>query len=156
MGGDGRRADVDSDTRGTIGVAGVHRADGGAVAHGHGDRVVAILCCRGEQGEHAGVDLARRDVEVAGERVDDLLAEPADLSTEFGRWQFDVVQPDHRVDLEVAEVDRLAHDLAMHLARCGNLDDHVAAYLRRTAEALSVADRPSTGVAVLGRGPTGQ
>ena len=51
--------------------------------------------------------------------------------------EFDVVQTHERVDLDVAHVDGLPHDLLMHLAGRGDLDFEVAADLCCTTEALA-------------------
>ena len=65
------------------------------------------------------------------------------------------MQSHQRVDFDVAEIDRLADDLLVHLACRRDLDDDVTAHLRCAAETLTVEDRAAPGVVLFGRGPTG-
>ena len=64
--------------------------------------------------------------------------------------QLEVVKRDHRVDLDRAQIDGLAHDLAMHLALGGHVDHDVGQNNGLAAQAMSVGERPSSLVADLG------
>jgi hypothetical protein len=65
------------------------------------------------------------------------------------------MQPYQRVDLDIAEIDRLTDNLLVHLACCRNLDDKVTGHLCCAAETLPVEYWASPGVFRFGRSPTG-
>ena len=62
---------------------------------------------------------------------------------------FDVVQADDRVQLDLARIGILAHDLAMDLAAGRNVHDHVALHERRAGKTVTGRQPPPARVALL-------
>ncbi len=73
-------------------------------------------------------------------------ARSPDRRRELGRCHLDVVEPDDRVDLEVPDLDALAHDLAMDLALRRHVDERVAVETRRAAQAAVRGEPVDPGV----------
>jgi hypothetical protein len=83
------------------------------------------------------------------------ILEPAQIArrvVHVGRLDLDVMQADHRVDLDVVRLGRLAHDLAVHLAVRRNVDDPVAQNLGPARQAPAGRQRLGPAVFLLDRG----
>jgi hypothetical protein len=123
--GDGGGADVEGDPDGDVAEAGPHRGDGGAVVDRHGHRPPPRPQRGLEPADHVGVGVQAGQPPLGL----DGLQQPrqvAGLRAEGGRLDLDVVQPHHRVQLDVAGLGLLAHDLAVELAVGWHVDDQVA------------------------------
>ena len=134
--GDRRRADVDRDAERPVVEAGPDRDDLGAVMDRHRHGVVALLERGLERADDAEVGPQVRQAPLALERLLEA-GEVAGRRGELGLRHLDVVEADHRVDAQLAQLEALAHDLAVDLALRRNIDDDVAADVRRAAEATA-------------------
>ncbi len=132
--GDGGRSDVDGHAVGSVVEAGPDAADGPSIVDGHGHLVVARGQGRLEGTDHLEVGLEAGQVPLLGEGVH----QPGQVARGRGELRLgdlDVVQPDDRIDLEVAHVEALAHDLAVDLALGRDVDQDVALDGRCAAQA---------------------
>ena len=59
---------------------------------------------------------------------------------ELGRLDLDVVEPDDRIEVEVADVEALADDLAVDLALGRDVDDEVAPDVGHAAQPAAVGE----------------
>ena len=126
---DRRRPDVDGHAEHPLLEPRPYGADGAPVVHRDGDRVVAALEGRLELAEDVEVGVQAVERPLATER----LLEPGEVAAgglERRPLDLDVVEPDDRVDLEVADREALADDLLVDLALGRDVDDGVAPDLR--------------------------
>ena len=125
MAGDRGRADIDRHAERPVVEARPDAGQPAAVVDRHGDLVVARLERGLERPDDVEVGLEPGQAPLGLERI----VQPGEVARrrgELGRGHLDVVEPDDRVDLEVADVDALAHDLAMDLALRRHVDQRVA------------------------------
>ena len=146
--GDRRRADVDRDAVGLVVEPGPDAGDRRAC---RGPRPSRRTCPASSAGWSARITWrsASRSVELplALERH----LEPVEVAgrrRELGRLDLDVMEPDDRVEVEVADVEALPDDLAVDLALGRDVDDDVAPEVGRAAEPPLVGE--ALAVAVLG------
>src|SRR6185295_1755475 len=112
--------------------------DRGAVMDRDRDPVVARLERGLEVANHAEVRLEALDAPLPGERGGQSGEVAAGLG-QLGLLDLDLVQPDDRIDDEVAHGHALAHDLAVDLALRRHVDEDVALDVRTAAEAPTSA-----------------
>jgi hypothetical protein len=76
--------------------------------------------------------------------------------TEPGHGDIYVIEPDHRVDVDVDHLGTLPHYLSVHLALGRNVDDDVTEDPGRAAETMMFAERSPAPIGQLGRTGLGQ
>ncbi len=148
---DRRRADIDRHAVGLVAEARPHRDDGAVVMDRHGDLPFALA-----QGSLQGL----HDMEIAGEARElplslQRLVEPLQIArrrVHVGLGDLDIIEADRRIELDRHRLDRLAHDLAMDLARLRHVDDDVAEDRRRAGEAPPLVQPLALAVASLDLG----
>ena len=117
--------------------AGPDGGDHRLVVYSHGN-VPRALAQRGLQTrQDDGVTDQVSQVPLPGQRV----AEPLQVAARLehvGRLHFDVVEPRSRIELDVAVLGILAHDLSVHLALRRHIDDEIAPDHRLAAQAMVV------------------
>ena len=157
MTGDRRRPDVEGDPVGSVVIPRPHCGDLAPVVDGDGDAPV-------------GAGLTQRalqrldDVRVEDEILDSPLArerfsqpgEVAARGAEVGLLDLDEVEPDDRVDLDVAHVRFLAHDLLVHLALGWNVDHDVGEDPRGATEPATGGQGPIARIGLLDPAHGGQ
>ena len=124
--GDGGRADVDRDAVRGVDEAGPHRADPlrrRAPRRSPCARRAASAGC--SAASTAGRTSRSVEAPLLGERVEQP-AQLAAIGAELGGGHVDEVEAHDRIDHEIVERDRLAHDRPVHLARGGHVDHDVA------------------------------
>ena len=148
MRGDRRRADVDGHAECLVVKARPHGDDLGLAVHRRGHFPLALAqhglqCAQyrkiaGEPGEPPFLlERVHQAPQVAGRILHVRLL------------HFDVVQADDWIQLDLARIGILAHDLAMDLAAGRNVHDHVALHERRAGETVTGRQPPPARVALL-------
>jgi hypothetical protein len=134
--GDRRRADVHGHPEGLVMEAGPERDDLGSVVHRGGHLPLALAQQRLQRAEHVEVAGKILEVPFARERLEQA-AEVAGRVVHVRLCDLDVVQAHDGVQLDLARIGILAHDLAVDLAARRNVDDDVALHLRRAGEPMA-------------------
>ena len=130
---DRRGTDVDRHAEGLVTESRPHGDDLLAVVHRDGRLPLALAERRLQVAEHREVAGEARELPFTLER----LHQPAQVAGRIlhvGLAHFDVVQADDRVELDLARIGILAHDLAMHLAFGWNVDHDVRLHARGTGQ----------------------
>ena len=148
MRGDRRRADIDGHAECLVVEARPHGDDLGLAVHRHGHFPLALA-------QH-GLQFAQHR-KIAGEPGElPFLLERVHQAPQVAGWilhvrllHFDVVQADDRIQLDLARIGILAHDLAMDLAAGRNVHDHVALHERRAGKTVTGRQPPPARVALL-------
>ena len=130
---DGGRADVDGDAIGALGEARQDGDDVAALAQRHGCGPAALAKGLLQARERREIGMRIRDAPLFGERLLQA-AKVARRVLHVRLADFDIVQPDDRIDVDRVLLGALAHDLAVDLALRRHVDDELAANLGLAAE----------------------
>ena len=148
MRGDRRRADIDGHAECPVVEARPHGDDLGLAVHRHGHFPLALA--------QYGLQFAQHR-KIAGEPAElPFLLERVHQAPQVAGWilhvrllHLDVVQADDRVQLDLARIGILAHDLAMDLAAGRNVHDHVALHERRAGKTVTGRQPPPVRISLL-------
>jgi hypothetical protein len=137
MAGDGGRAHIEGHSEAAVVKPWPHRGDVGLVVDGDSDRRLSLDQGHLQVGEDSRIEPQPMELPFVLQG-DEKPALVAGRIPEYRLGDLDVEQPDHRVDVDGGDLRSLSHHLAVHLAGCWDVDDHIVEDLHLTTETMSL------------------